>query len=161
MKNLLLTTICLLFCIAPTMAANAPKTDLDGVLKAYFDTKNALAGDRTAEKEGQILMTALKDFSTKKLTAAQKADWKTESQEVMKSIQPMLAESTLKAQRGLFKAVSNSMIKLLGSVKLTEGKIYVQYCPMAKASWLNEVEAVQNPYYGSGMYSCGSVKNRI
>ncbi|RZJ80949.1 MAG: DUF3347 domain-containing protein [Flavobacterium sp.] len=32
---------------------------------------------------------------------------------------------------------------------------------MAKKSWLNEVEAVQNPFYGSMMYDCGEVTETI
>jgi len=32
---------------------------------------------------------------------------------------------------------------------------------MAKASWLNEKENVENPYYGSMMFDCGDVTETI
>jgi len=32
---------------------------------------------------------------------------------------------------------------------------------MGKYNWLNEVKAVQNPFYGSQMYDCGEVKETL
>ena len=31
------------------------------------------------------------------------------------------------------------------------------YCPMAKASWLQTGKVIENPYYGSEMFDCGSI----
>ena len=70
----------------------------------------------------------------------------------------------LEEARERFKGLSQSMISYLkalqGRIKGVE-KIYVYYCPMAGASWLQKSEGTRNPYYGSSMLKCGSVKEEI
>ena len=45
--------------------------------------------------------------------------------------------------------------------KLATGKdgYYVFTCPMAKADWVQKTTKVQNPYMGSDMSGCGSLKS--
>jgi Cu(I)/Ag(I) efflux system membrane fusion protein len=66
--------------------------------------------------------------------------------------------------RNRFKNLSRLTIdfvkELQGEVKGAE-KIYVYYCPMAGASWLQKEEGTRNPYYGSSMLKCGSVKEEL
>ena len=44
----------------------------------------------------------------------------------------------------------------------TNQKLYQDYCPMFDdgkgAIWISEAKAIKNPYYGSKMLTCGSVK---
>ncbi|RYG53246.1 MAG: DUF3347 domain-containing protein [Chitinophagaceae bacterium] len=42
--------------------------------------------------------------------------------------------------------------------KLGDKPVYLQYCPMAKASWLSNENEIRNPYYGTAMLTCGEVK---
>ncbi|MCP4253594.1 MAG: DUF3347 domain-containing protein [Candidatus Scalindua sp.] len=66
--------------------------------------------------------------------------------------------------RKRFKNLSRSTIdyvkELQGQIEGAE-KIYVYYCPMADASWLQKEEGTCNPYYGSSMLKCGSVKEEL
>ena len=66
--------------------------------------------------------------------------------------------------RKKFKNLSRSTIdyvkELQGQIKDAE-KSYVYYCPMADASWLQKEEGTRNPYYGSSMLKCGSVKEEL
>ena len=66
--------------------------------------------------------------------------------------------------RKKFKNLSRSTIdyvkELQGQIKGAE-KIYVYYCPMADASWLQKEEGTRNPYYGLSMLKCGSVKDEL
>lgn len=67
----------------------------------------------------------------------------------------------LEEARKQFKDLSQSMINYFKELQEKfEGaeKIYVYYCPMAGASWLQEEEGTRNPYYGTKMLKCGSVK---
>jgi hypothetical protein len=70
----------------------------------------------------------------------------------------------LEEARERFKSLSRSMInyfkELHGKVKGAE-KIYVYYCPMVDASWLQKEEGTRNPYYGAKMLKCGSVKEEL
>ncbi len=54
----------------------------------------------------------------------------------------------------------NYFKELHGKVKDAE-KIYVYYCPMVDASWLQKEEGTRNPYYGAKMLKCGSVREEI
>ena len=63
----------------------------------------------------------------------------------------------LKEQRAHFSPLSDNMIVLAKTVKLSAEPVYQQYCPMKKASWLSSQSAVKNPYYGSAMLTCGKV----
>lgn len=64
----------------------------------------------------------------------------------------------IKLQREKFATLSLNMIELAKNTKLSASPVYLQYCPMKKASWLSNEQAIKNPYYGSAMLSCGSVK---
>ncbi len=70
----------------------------------------------------------------------------------------------LEKAREKFKDLSQAMITLLkefqGKDKDAE-KAYVYYCPMVDASWLQKEKGTLNPYYGSAMLKCGSVKEEI
>ena len=70
----------------------------------------------------------------------------------------------LEEARKKFKNLSRSTINyvkaLQEKIKGAE-KIYVYYCPMADASWLQREEGTRNPYYGSSMLKCGSVKEEL
>lgn len=152
--------IVLMICLTAGFSAHA-KTTVDDVLSAYFAVKNALANDEKATAQATELYKNLKSFSIKQLNSKQQQVWNAHSASVIKAIQPMLNASSIKEQRELFKEVSVLITKCLKEMKITNGKIFVQYCPMAKAGWLNEVEAIQNPYYGSMMFDCGENKEKI
>ncbi len=53
------------------------------------------------------------------------------------------------------------MIVLAKVVKLSEEPLYLDYCPMKKSSWLSNDKAIKNPYFGSSMLTCGSVKETL
>ncbi len=52
----------------------------------------------------------------------------------------------------------NDLVKRFGSKQ----KLYQDFCPMANegkgAIWISETREIRNPYYGSEMLSCGSIK---
>ena len=64
-------------------------------------------------------------------------------------------------QRAQFNALTTEVEKLVKSSKLTGGKVYKQYCPMADGYWLSSESGIKNPYYGSEMLECGEVKEEI
>jgi multidrug efflux pump subunit AcrA (membrane-fusion protein) len=70
----------------------------------------------------------------------------------------------IETARSSFKKLSQSMINYLkelnGKLK-GDGKTYVYYCPMVDATWLQKNEGTRNPYYGSSMLKCGSVKEEL
>ena len=163
MKKIFLMIAVISATILTAKAQTPAKKEFGKTLQAYFDTKNALATDNVAKASvgAKNLLATLTAFPVKTLTTAQQAEWKKQSEELKKYATPIVAEKDLKAQRKSFENVSSAMIKLVKAVGLNSNEIYVQYCPMVKRSWLNEVEDVQNPFYGSKMYDCGEVTETI
>lgn len=70
----------------------------------------------------------------------------------------------LEEARKRFKSLSQFVISYLkefnGKIKDAE-TTYIYYCPMADASWLQKEEGTRNPYLGSGMLKCGTVKAKL
>lgn len=73
----------------------------------------------------------------------------------------VVAAQNLDDQRKAFSGVSNMMAMLVKEGKLSMGMIYLDYCPMVKASWLSNEKEIKNPYLGDKMLTCGSVKEMI
>ncbi|SFH11311.1 DUF3347 domain-containing protein [Pedobacter insulae] len=153
--------------VAASLTTNAQsmvaKREHNNTLKAYFATKNALAKDNAsqANETAKILAENIAVFPIKTLTAAQLAVWNVEAGTIQKMASTIATEKSIKEQRKSFWTLSSAMIKLTKSFNMNDEVVYVQYCPMAKKSWLNEAEAVQNPFYGSMMYDCGEITETL
>lgn len=69
--------------------------------------------------------------------------------------------SKIDHQREHFIMLSNNMNDLIKNFG-TKQKLYQDFCPMANdgkgAIWISEVKEIKNPYYGSEMLGCGSLK---
>jgi hypothetical protein len=71
-----------------------------------------------------------------------------------------IVKSPLEHQREHFESLStdvSDLVALLG----TDKTLYQDYCPMVKASWLSETKDIKNPFYGSKMLTCGTIKKQI
>lgn len=137
--------------------------EFNNTLKGYFDVKNALAKDNAvlASESVKGLIKNIDEFPVKTFSAQQQVLWKAEAAVIKKAAMEISTEKVLKEQRRSFWPLSTAMLKLAKDFKLNKNEVYIQYCPMAKKSWLNEVEAIQNPFYGSMMYDCGEVTETI
>ncbi|HCW07932.1 MAG TPA: hypothetical protein DGG95_11280 [Cytophagales bacterium] len=75
------------------------------------------------------------------------------------------ASSKLDDQRLAFSELSDEMNNLVKANKPVSGTLYLEYCPMANndagAYWLSNEKEIKNPYFGSMMLKCGSVKETI
>ena len=67
----------------------------------------------------------------------------------------------LKKQREFFVSFSSNMAAVAKSLKPGNQAIYMQYCPMKKASWLSSEKQIRNPYYGNSMLTCGEVTETL
>ena len=165
MKKLLVIVALLSFTVATFTRAQSvvAKREFNNTLKAYFEAKNALAKDNAvlASESVKGLIKNIDEFPVKTLSAEQQVLWKDEAAAIKKAALAISTEKALKEQRKSFWPLSTAMLKLAKNFNLNNNEVYVQYCPMAKKSWLNEVEAIQNPFYGSMMYDCGEVTETI
>lgn len=143
--------------------SNASATQsIDNLLDKYVAVKNALAKDDAAQAatSAASLEKLANAIDAATLPAAQQAVWKKQSAALKQGAKAVSGAKGLAAQRQAFAGLSKAVIAL-AKAGGTSRKLYVQHCPMAKNSWLNEKEAVENPYYGSEMFACGSVTETL
>jgi Cu(I)/Ag(I) efflux system membrane fusion protein len=164
MKKILgLVAIMTIATTAFTYAQSKTDIALNQALTAYYDLKNALAMDKKdlAIEKAKVLSTKVNAVNHKDLPAEQHKIFM-EQAAIIKSKSAQLAGSNdIKTQRKAFEGISYAMIKTLKDLKFNSQTVYIQHCPMAKASWLNEKENIENPYYGSMMFDCGDISETI
>ena len=68
---------------------------------------------------------------------------------------PFAQVADLRGARDAFGGLSDALISYFGRA-VPDGTA-VAYCPMARKSWLQHGEAIQNPYYGKAMADCGRI----
>jgi Cu(I)/Ag(I) efflux system membrane fusion protein len=77
----------------------------------------------------------------------------------------LAGETALEGKRAAFQMVSDMLFDLVKNTGLKGHTIYHQYCPMAfddkGAYWLSDKAAIQNPYFGHKMLTCGETKDSL
>ncbi|SUX43587.1 Protein of uncharacterised function (DUF3347) [Chryseobacterium indoltheticum] len=156
MKKYIITFLFSVFALLSANAQTKTNPQLSKLYKNYISVKSALASDdfkKTSIAAGEFLKTTsllnAKSLDAKKLNAL-KSDAKIIS-----------SAKNIDAQRKPFYRLSEVMIAVATENKISEKTIFVQYCPMAEGSWLSNEKQIINPYYGSSMLKCGSVKSEI
>lgn len=133
------------------------------LLNGYYGIKNELvAGDaaKTAARAVDFVDALLKAGTAVPNNQELRSFQRLQSG-ISSAAKSIIGAKDISKQREFFSALSNSMLELSKSVKLTSKTIYVDYCPMKQAYWLSEFQPIKNPYYGNSMLSCGSIKNSI
>ena len=137
------------------------------IVKDYLALKNALVADNAnaAANAGKQLLTTFKNVDMKAIPAAKHSKYMDIADDAKEQAEHIGANAgKIDHQREhlamLSKDVSD-LIVLFGSTQ----KLYQDYCPMYNdgkgAIWISEGKAIKNPYYGSQMLTCGSVKKEL
>ena len=131
----------------------------DEVLSNYINLKNTLVNDdsNAASNAGKAIL-----YSLTKLSKSENK----EELEILESIKENAEHirdnsGKLDHQREHFALISKDIIDLIEQAG-TSKKLYQDFCPMYDdnkgASWISEIKEIKNPFYGSKMSTCGSVK---
>lgn len=162
MKTIKYLTAILLLISATQIQAKAidVKTSVNAVIKSYLDIKNALAADNTksACEAAKKFTTALKDVPVDQMDAKQKETWQKYAEKLRFDGEHINESIELAHQRAHFGSLSANMYSILKVFKDNDVKLYQQYCPMAKRTWLSESSTIKNPYLGKKMANCGVTK---
>ena len=75
------------------------------------------------------------------------------------SAEKLAKAKDLSTFRSEFSALSQALIQYLSVTGLAPAGYREAYCPMAKASWLQKGNEIQNPYMGKEMLRCGQFKS--
>jgi Cu(I)/Ag(I) efflux system membrane fusion protein len=162
---------------APALATGpAPPAELSeparGALQrlydSYFTLQKALSRDdlKAAQEAARQLLAAVQAMSAAALPAGPDAEWISARPNLDSTASAVAGADQLPAARAAFEGLSNAMITLarrLGPARRPQVLVY--HCPMAfdnrGASWLQDAAGVENPYFGSAMFTCGLLKETI
>lgn len=151
----------------PTSAVTPADFSIKEIVSNYLSLKNALTKDdsKTAATAGTAIVANLKSLDGNSLPSEQKKTF-TEIADVAKEHAEHIGSNAgkLEHQREHFAMLSkdvNDLIKTFGAGQ----KLYQDFCPMYNdgkgAIWISETKEIKNPYYGSKMLTCGSVKKEL
>lgn len=90
-------------------------------------------------------------------TAVRGDSMKMLSPEIATQADALAKAKDVASAREAFKPLSKSLIVYLNANNVTGAYVEV-YCPMAKASWLQKGDKIDNPYLGASMHSCGQIQ---
>lgn len=152
-----------------TSSATVAASDfsINEIVSNYLKLKNALTKDDTkgAAAAGNAIVANLAGLDANSLPAQQKkvfTDVADDAKEHSEHIGNNAGK--LDHQREHFALLSkdvNDLIKTFGAGQ----KLYQDFCPMYNdgkgAIWISETKEIKNPYYGSKMLTCGSVKKEF
>jgi hypothetical protein len=152
---------------ATTTTAATPNFSIADIVSNYIVLKNALTKDdgKAAANAGKAIVVALSKLDANTLDAAKKKAF-TDVADDTKENAEHIGDNAGKIghQREHFALLSkdvNDLVKAFGSTT----KLYQDFCPMYDdgkgAIWISETKEIKNPYFGSKMIGCGSIKKEF
>lgn len=143
----------------------ATKTfSIEEIVANYLKIKNALTKDdaKGAANAGKALYKTFSSINVNALNANQKKEYLDISDDAKEHAEHIGDNAgKIDHQREHFVILSKDINDLINSFG-TQQKLYQDFCPMANdgkgAIWISEVKEIKNPYYGSQMFTCGSIK---
>lgn len=134
----------------PKEQTGALMEPVKSVLDNYLKIQSALANDSTdgVASNASAIASAVRGDSMKML-----------SPEVANQADALAKAKDVAAARKAFKPLSKSLIQYLADHNVTDTYVEV-YCPMAKASWLQKSDKIDNPYLDASMRGCGQIQKK-
>ena len=131
---------------------------LRDLLTPYLLISDHLADDNAASAAGELdaLAEALATLPSESPSASA----------LQATLAPLQQAESLEDLRIAFEPLSDAFIEAVAAVGMAPGApVFVVHCPMAfdfrGSDWLQTDREVRNPYFGSEMYSCGSVTEQL
>ncbi len=143
------------------------KDQLTVVYDKYLDLKDALFAsnlDEARQSSGAI-SKQLKAVDMTLLKGDAHLQWMNYLDKINSNLDKINKSGTLDGVRESFAVLSSSFVDAVKSFGLSGRTAYYQFCPMANhnqgAYWLSQYKEIRNPYFGSKMPTCGSIKEVI
>jgi hypothetical protein len=137
---------------------------INEIVSGYLNIKNALVKDdsKEAATAGKALDATFSKVNSNEIDVKLKKEYE-DIAHAAKEHALHIADNSGKIdhQRAHFVMLSKDINDLITAFG-TKQKLYQDFCPMADndkgAMWISETKDIKNPYFGSQMLSCGSVK---
>ena len=150
-----------------TVKVNPTSFSIKEIVTDYLSLKNALTKDDSngTADSGKALVKTLGKIDMKKLSGEQMKTYMDISDDVKEHAEHIGDNAgNIAHQREHFVLMSKDINDLITTFG-TEQKLYQDFCPMADegkgAIWISELKDIKNPYYGSEMLTCGSVRKEF
>jgi len=163
MKKILQLALGLLISVSALQAhSDAFKPQfVDTLVAPYLSIQKALAGDdlKAAQVGAQAFLKAMEK-------APHEGEAHEEADDLRVPAKTISSASDIKVARTAFLDISRQMMSLIQHVGVTKNTpLFTAFCPMAfdgnGGQWIQADKTVANPYYGSMMLRCGSIKEQI
>lgn len=152
----------------PPIAETKATVSIKEIVTAYLQLKNAFAKDNTndAATAGTSLESAFKTFDKTALSADLKKVFEDVEDDAREHAEHIGKNGgNIAHQREHFVMLSKDMADLIKTFGNGGQTLYKDFCPMANdgkgAIWISEVKEIKNPYLGSKMPTCGTMKEEI
>ena len=139
-----------------SFAQDSLKTQTSFLLTSYYTIKDALVkgnGD-AARIDAAEFLKIIKESEKPIITREYRSSLENDVVAISQS-------NDIKLQKEKFASLSVNLFALAKKIKLSTLPIYQIFCPMKKAIWLSDTKAIKNPYFGSVMLTCGSIKETL
>jgi hypothetical protein len=138
------------------------------IIGGYLELKNALAKDngKDAASAGSTIVATLAKVDMKNLSREQMKSYMDIADDLKENAEHIGANAgKIDHQREHFITLSKDMADFVKAFGNGGETLYKDFCPMANdgkgATWISETKEIKNPYLGSKMPDCGSVKETI
>ena len=141
---------------------------LDAFVSVYLEVQRDLSRDKFSQstRQSSALKEHLRQTQADWMEEEDREEWRRLSAQLDQGAERFSGAEGLNAARSGFRQISESLVAILrrwGSGK--RRPLLVYYCPMAfegrGGRWLQSAEGVENPYYGSRMFACGRLEERL
>jgi hypothetical protein len=87
---------------------------------------------------------------------------KTFDTEFSRDVDKLVAATDLHTTRLAFAPLSDKFVAILATNHVKTGQLHSAFCPMVKASWIQQDgKTIHNPYMGSMMSDCGAFRQQF
>ncbi len=144
--------------------ANPRSDQFNALFAAYFALKDALVTSdaKKAAAHASELSAAVKAVQMERMGPELHGVWMQVMEPLANLSAGIASKTDIETQRKAFAELSAPMLALVKVAPRPE-PVYYDHCPMYEggADWLSQEKGIKNPFYGSMMLTCGSVKETI
>lgn len=140
---------------------------LKSVFQANLKLKEALVASNVdaAKSATEGIKEALGKTDMHLLEGQAHMDWMNYLNAMNGQLELIGQTSSIDEQRIHFAAFTNALYKSIKAFGLDDESAYYTYCPMALGGqggyWISDSKQITNPYFGTKMLGCGSVKETL
>ncbi len=147
---------------------SAFQKQIGALVAAYAAVKDELSHDQfdAGQAKSAGVQSALDAIDMSLVKGEAHRAWMDALSELKAGIEAFDSAEDLDASRAAFELVSNALVRTVKQFGADSGEpVFLYHCPMAfggrGGDWLQTKEGTENPYYGSKMFACGSLKETL